>query len=109
MVLFLSLPFDFLFSLSTLKSTFCVSFNTQTLTSCNEELLLSELSDMNHHLMNNSGRRLSRQFHMVIRHLLKQYHHIPPSVDPQYTQTQAIQQMKQHIKLLTYFYQVARR
>ena len=28
-----------------IKSTFCVPFNTQTLTSCNEELLLSELSE----------------------------------------------------------------
>jgi len=27
---------------------------------------------------------------MVIRHLAKQYHHIIPSVHPQYTQTQTI-------------------
>jgi len=56
---------------------------------------------MNHHLMNNSGRNLKHEIRTVIRHLVKQYHHIPPSVHPQYTQTHTIQQVKQHIKLLT--------
>ena len=44
MVLCLSLLFDFLFSLSMVKSTFCVSFSAETLTSCSEELSLSEVS-----------------------------------------------------------------
>jgi hypothetical protein len=105
---FLYLLFGFLFSLPTVKSIFCVSFSAETITLHSEELLLSELSDVNHHLRNNKGRHLSHQFHMVIRHLVKRYHHIPPSVHPQYTQTQKIQQLKQHIKLLTQCYQVAR-
>ena len=43
-VLFLFLLFDFLFSFPMVNSTFRVSFNTQTLTSCNEKLFLSKLS-----------------------------------------------------------------
>jgi hypothetical protein len=43
MGLFIFLLFGHLFSFSMVKSTFCVLLNTQTLTSCNEELLLSEL------------------------------------------------------------------
>jgi len=60
------------FSLTVVKSTFCCLFNAQTLTSCNEELLISVLADMNYHLMNNSGRRLSQDFQMLIQGLVKQ-------------------------------------
>ena len=63
---------------------------------------------MNRNLMNNSFQPLSHHFQVVIRHLVKQYRHIAPPVHPQYTQTQTIQQLKQHIKLLTQWYQVAR-
>jgi len=59
---FLYVLFSFLFSLPTVKSTSFVSFNTETMTTCSEELLLSEVSDVNHHLRNNSGRHLSYHF-----------------------------------------------
>ena len=39
--------------------------------------------NMNHHLMNNSARNLSHQLQMVIRHFVKQLHHIAQSVHPQ--------------------------
>ena len=81
---FLAIRFPVFFSM--VNSTFCVSFTEETLTSFSEELLLSELTELNHHLMNNSVRSLSHHFRMVILHLVKQYYHIPPSVHPQYTQ-----------------------
>jgi hypothetical protein len=43
--LFLFLLFGFLFSFSMVKSVVCGSFNAETLTSSNEELLLSEMSE----------------------------------------------------------------
>jgi len=52
---------------------------------------------------------MSQHFQMLTRHLVKQYHHIPPSVNPQYTHTQKIQQMKYPKKLLSYFYHFPRR
>jgi hypothetical protein len=45
MVLFPFLLFGFIFSLCMVKSTFSVPFNAQTLTSCSEELFLSEMSE----------------------------------------------------------------
>ena len=67
---FLFLLFIFLFSFSVVKSILCVSFSADTVTSSNEELLLSEMSELESSLMNNSGRRRSHQCQMVIRSLV---------------------------------------
>jgi hypothetical protein len=64
--------FVFLSSLSTVKSLFSVPFNTQNFTSRNKNCCYQNCLNMNHHLRNNSGRRLIHRLHLVIRHLVKQ-------------------------------------
>jgi hypothetical protein len=52
--------------------------------------------------MDNSGRRLCHKFQTLIRFSVKQQHHIAQSIYPQQKQAQTMEQLKQHIKFLTY-------
>jgi hypothetical protein len=110
-----------------IKSTISVPLNTHNLPSPNKNCCYHNCMNMNHHLTNNSGPHLSHRFHLVIRHLVKQYItllHLLPSVQtnssstshcsicsPQYRQTQAVHhtapsaplsthKLKQYITLL---------